>query len=84
MRNISITQKTSKGDSRRQGSKVDEDDGSQDLGIQGVCEVADVVAVAALDVLYHSPKRNPCTGQGVLTRLLRTTCTCTNKCQANQ
>lgn len=42
-----LTQQPPEGDGRRQGRKVDEDDGSQDLGAECVCEVTQVVGVAA-------------------------------------
>lgn len=45
---LSFTQKPSKRDGRREGSEVDEDDGSEDLRVQSICVVADVVAVTTL------------------------------------
>lgn len=47
------TQQASKGDGRRQSSKVDENNGGQSLGVQGICEVALVVLVASLYVSNH-------------------------------
>lgn len=60
------TQQASKGDGRRQSGKVDEDDGSKDLGIKSICNVTFVVLVAPLDVMNHPTKQPTSTGQGVL------------------
>lgn len=43
-----LTQKPSKSDGRRQGGKVDEDDGREDLRVQSVSVVTEVVTVSAL------------------------------------
>lgn len=45
-----LTQKSTKGDSRRQCSKVDEDDGGQALRVQSVSDVAEVLRIAAHNV----------------------------------
>lgn len=65
-----LTQQASEGDGRGQGSEVDEDDSSQDLGVEGVCEVTDVMAVPPLHVLYHPAEGNACPGQRVFSWLL--------------
>lgn len=74
-----LTQKASKGDGRGQGSKVDEDDGCQDLSVQSICVVADVVAVTPLDVLHHPTERIAGAGQRVLPGLLGTLLNCTDQ-----
>lgn len=62
------TQKTAEGDGRRQGSKVDKDNCSKNLGVQSICDVTLVVLVASFYVPNHSTKRTPRTGQRVLCR----------------
>lgn len=59
------TQQAAKGDGRRQGGEVDEDDSSKDLGIKGICDVTPVVLVASPDISNHSAKRSTSTGQGI-------------------
>lgn len=67
----SFTQKPSKSDGRGQGCEVNEDDGSEDLRVYGIGVIADVVAVATLQVPYHSAERISCPHQRVLPRRLR-------------
>lgn len=59
------TQQPSKGDGRRQSSKVDKDDSSNDLGVESVCDVTLVVLVASLYVSNHPAKWSTSTNQGV-------------------
>lgn len=59
------TQKSSEGDGRRQGGEVYEDDGSEDLGVQSICDVTLVVLVAPLYVSNHPAKHLTSAGQGV-------------------
>lgn len=65
-----FTQKSSEGDGRGQGRKVNEDDGREDLRVQGILVIADVVTVTALQVLYHAAERKSCPYQRVLPRWL--------------
>lgn len=65
------TQQSSKGDGRRQSSKVDKDDSSNDLGVESVCDVALVVFVASLYVSNHPTKWPTSTNQGVFRWLPR-------------
>ena len=62
------TQQSSKGDGRRQGGEVNEDDSSKHLGIKSICDVTLVVLVATLYVSNHPAKWSASTGQGVFGR----------------
>lgn len=66
-----LTKKSSEGDGRRKGSKVDEDDRRQHLRVQCIFEVTKVILVAAFYVFDHSPKRIAGTGQWILPWFLR-------------
>lgn len=57
---MSLTQEATEGDGRRQGSKVDEDDGSQDLGAECICDVTQIVRITAPDVTYQASKDPAC------------------------
>lgn len=56
------TQQSAKGDGGRQSSKVDEDDSSEDLGIQRICDVTLVILVASPDISNHPTKWSTSTG----------------------
>lgn len=60
-----LTQEAAEGDGGGQGGEVDEDDGRQDLGAQGICDVTQVVGVAAPDVTHQSPEELACPLQRV-------------------
>lgn len=60
------TQQSTKGDGGGQGGEVDEDDSSEDLGIESICDVALVVLIASLYVSNHPAKWSTCPGQGVV------------------
>lgn len=62
----SFTQKSSEGDGRGQGRKVNKDDGREDLRVQSIRVVADVVTVTTLQVLYHATEWKSRPRQGVL------------------
>lgn len=52
----SLTQQSPKGDGWREGSKVDENDGCQALGVQSVPEIAEVLWVTPTDIPDQTPK----------------------------
>lgn len=60
------TQQSTKGDGGRESGKVDEDDSSEDLGVERIDEVTLVVLIAPPYVSNHSAKWSSSTGQGVL------------------
>lgn len=51
-----LTQQPPKSDGGREGSEVDEDDGRQALGVQGIPEIAEVLGVTSTDVPDEPPK----------------------------
>lgn len=66
-----LTKKSSKGNGRRKGSEVDEDDSRQHLRIQCIGEVTKVKLVAPFYVFDHAAKRIAGTGQWILLWLHR-------------
>lgn len=57
---MSLTQEAAEGDSRRQGSKVDEDDSSQHLGAERIGDVTQVVRITAPDISDQASKELAC------------------------
>lgn len=53
-----LTQQPPKSDGGREGGEVDEDDGCQTLGVQGVPEIAEVLGVTPTDVPDQPPKES--------------------------
>lgn len=54
-----FTQQASEGNSGRQCSKIDEDDGGDALHVQGIFKVAHVVRVAPANVVDQASERDP-------------------------
>lgn len=63
---VGLTQQASECDGGRQGSKVDEDDGSHALAVQGVLEVADILRVTSPNVSYQPAEGASCALQRVI------------------
>lgn len=53
-----LTQQPPKSDGGREGCEVDEDDGCQALGVQGVPEIAEILGVTPTDVPDQPPKES--------------------------
>lgn len=51
-----LSHQTTKCDSRREGSKVDEDDSSQALWVKSISDVAEILWVTSFDVTHKTPK----------------------------
>lgn len=62
------TQKSTKGNGRRQRSKVDEDDGGHALRVQSISEVAEVLRVASRHIFDQTSEKMARTSQGLIAR----------------
>ena len=65
------TQEASEGDGRRQGGKVNEDDGGHALGVHGVPDVGEVLGVPPRHVLHQAAEQTARPPQGVVAGLGR-------------